>query len=49
MKADKQQEKDNFLKVLSAMSPDELNTLIKEKGKKPKLVKPIIRFTQNSN
>lgn len=49
MKADKQQEKENFLKILSAMTSDELNKLIKEKGKKPKLVKPVIRFTQNSN
>lgn len=49
MKVDKEQQKSNFLQVLSAMSMDELNNLIKEKGKKPKLVKPIIRFTRNSN
>lgn len=49
MKVDKQQQKDNFLKILSAMTSDEINNLIKTKGKKPKLVKPIIRFTENSN
>lgn len=44
MKQNKEQEKNNFLKVLSAMTQDDLNHLIKEKGKKPKLVRPVIRL-----
>lgn len=45
----KEQDKNDFLKRLSAMSEEELNLLIKEKGKKPKLVKPLIRLTESNN
>lgn len=44
MKLTKEQEKTLFLKQLASMDQEELNRLIKEKGKKPKLVKPIIRL-----
>lgn len=36
--------KDNFIKRLSSMTVDEINQLIREKGKKPKLVKPLIKL-----
>ena len=34
--------KSNFLKLLLSVSPEEINRLIKEKGKEPKLVRGVI-------
>lgn len=33
--------KENFIKELASMSIEEINKLIKEKGKRPKLIPPI--------
>lgn len=38
--------KDDFLKSLKNITPEEINKIIKEKGKEPKPVKPII-FLKN--
>lgn len=38
--------KDEFIKTLASMTPEEINNLIKEKGKKPKLVKPLIKVVE---
>ena len=35
--------KKNFIELLSKMTPEDINNLIKEKGKKPKLIKPFIK------
>ena len=34
--------KEPFLELLSRLKPDEINKLIQEKGKPPKLVNPIV-------
>lgn len=34
--------KENFLKVMNSMSKEELNNYIKDKGKPPKLIRPIV-------
>ena len=34
--------KTDFLKLLLSVSPEEINKLIKEKGKEPKLVRGVI-------
>lgn len=33
--------KENFIKVLSSLTPQEINQMIKDKGKRPKLIMPI--------
>lgn len=35
--------KENFIEIISTMSPEDITKFISEKGKKPKLVKPLIR------
>lgn len=40
---EKTKNKDEFIKKLASMTPEDINTLIRDKGKKPKLVKPLIR------
>ena len=40
---EKKKNKDEFIKKLASMTPEDINQLIKEKGKKPKLVKPFIK------
>lgn len=42
----KKQEKDNFLAIISCMDKDQLNDLIKEKGKQPKLIQPIFKTSE---
>lgn len=34
--------KSDFLKLLLSMTPEEINKIIKEKGKEPKLVRGVI-------
>lgn len=34
--------KSDFLKLLLSVSPDQINKIIKEKGKEPKLIRGII-------
>ena len=34
--------KSDFLKLLLSVSPEDINKIIKEKGKKPKLVRGVI-------
>lgn len=34
--------KDNFLSILSTLSIEEVNTIIREKGKEPKLIVPFV-------
>lgn len=41
--------RDNFIKKLSSMTPEDINTLIREKGKKPKLVRGLCRVIKNDN
>lgn len=35
--------RDNFLKKLASMTPEDINKLIREKGKKPRLPYPFIK------
>lgn len=45
MSVDKKEiEKQNFLTMISSMDKDQLNQFIKEKGKGPKRIKPIIKL-----
>lgn len=37
----------NFVERLASMSPQDINTLIREKGKKPKLVYPFTKILRN--
>lgn len=39
--------KENFIAFLAAMKPEELNTLIEEKGKPPKKISPIFFYPSN--
>lgn len=34
--------KENFLAILSSLTIEEINTIIKEKGKEPKLITPFV-------
>lgn len=34
--------KENFIKILSSLSKEEIQTLIESKGKEPKLVTPVV-------
>lgn len=43
----KKQNKNDFISKLAAMSPEEVNTFIKEKGKQPKLMKPFQKVMYN--
>jgi hypothetical protein len=40
--------KENFLKIISSLDKDDIDRIITEKGKKPKLIKPLIRLSENS-
>ena len=40
-------DKNNFIKIISTLSIEEINKIIKEKGKKPKLITPIV-FTESN-
>ena len=34
--------KESFLELISRLKPDEINKLIQEKGKPPKMINPIV-------
>lgn len=36
--------KENFIKILSEMTPQEINALIEQKGKKPKKIQIMFRI-----
>ena len=38
-----QNNKQDFIQMISRMSPEDITQFIKDKGKKPKLVKPFIK------
>lgn len=40
--------KENFIEFLASMTPEEINEMIKEKGKPPKLISPMF-FYPNPN
>lgn len=37
-------EKEDFIKILMSLSPEELNDMIKERGKPPKIINAFIRI-----
>lgn len=37
-------EKEDFIKIISALTPQEINRLIEEKGKKPKPIPMVIFY-----
>lgn len=45
----KEIQKQNFLTMLTSMDKDQINQYIKEHGKGPKRVKPIIKLIKDSN
>lgn len=38
--------KDDFIATLAILSKEDIDKIIKEKGKSPKLIKPIIRYSK---
>lgn len=40
-------EKDDFIDFLASATPEEVNSFIKEKGKPPKLIEPLVFFKQS--
>lgn len=42
-------EKESFLKLITNLSPQELNKLIEEKGKKPRLIPLFRKVEENKN
>lgn len=45
----KKYSKENFLSILSSLSIEEINDIIREKGKEPKLIIPFIIMKDNKN
>lgn len=41
--------KNEFIAYLASLSQEEINNLIKEKGKEPKLIEPIYFFEDNQS
>lgn len=41
--------KEDFIKKLTNISPEQLNTIIEEKGKKPKLIKLLVKVDKERN
>ena len=41
--------KENFIEFLASASPEEINKLILEKGKPPKLIEPMVFFKDKKN
>lgn len=42
-------DKDNFIDFLSSASPEEINQLISERGKPPKLIEPMFFFGKHKS
>lgn len=41
--------KEDFIDFLASATPDEINALIRDKGKPPKLIEPMIFFKDRPN
>jgi hypothetical protein len=41
--------RENFIEFLASATPEEINTMIREKGKPPKLIEPMVFFKDRKN